>query len=78
MTSTYERRGGVQRWHVAAALGALVLAAFASLFIGVGDLTPADLLHDLGARLFTIGIGGPDYDLSRVEQWVRWRDGLNG
>ena len=35
-------------------------------------------LHDLGARLFTIGIGGPDYDLSRVEQWVRWRDGLNG
>ena len=38
------RRRGVQRWHVAAALVALVLAAFASLFIGVSDLTPADLL----------------------------------
>lgn len=34
-------------------------------------------LHDLGARLFTVGIGGPDYDLSVVEHWVRWRDGLN-
>ena len=55
MTSTDERRGGaaptgvrrrrgVQRWHVAAALVGLVLAGSASLFIGVGDLTPADLL----------------------------------
>ena len=38
------RRRGVQRRHVAAAVAALVLAAFASLFIGVSDLTPADLL----------------------------------
>ncbi len=38
------RRRGVQRWHVAVALGALALAASASLFVGVGDLTPADLL----------------------------------
>ena len=38
------RRRGVQRWHVAAALVALALAASASLFVGVGDLTPADLL----------------------------------
>jgi hypothetical protein len=27
--------------------------------------------------LFTIGLGGPDYDLSVVEPWVRWRDELN-
>ena len=39
------RRRGVQRWHVAAALVALVGAGSASLFVGVGDLTPADLLH---------------------------------
>ncbi|SFP65784.1 iron complex transport system permease protein [Geodermatophilus dictyosporus] len=38
------RRRGVQRWHVTAALAALVLAAAASLFVGVGDLTPADVL----------------------------------
>lgn len=34
----------------------------------------ADALVDAGATLFTIGVGGPDYDLSLVEQWVRWRD----
>ena len=27
----------------------------------------ADALHAAGARLFTLGIGGPDYDLTRVE-----------
>ena len=34
----------------------------------------ADALVQAGATLFTIGIGGPDYDLSLVEQWVAWRD----
>ncbi|MGA8046859.1 MAG: LLM class F420-dependent oxidoreductase [Dermatophilaceae bacterium] len=34
-------------------------------------------LYDLGARLFTMGLGGPDYDLSLVEPWLRWRDELN-
>jgi iron complex transport system permease protein len=42
------RRRGVRRRHVVAALAALVLASFASLFVGVSDLTPADLL-DPGA-----------------------------
>lgn len=31
-------------------------------------------LLDAGATLFTIGSSGPDYDLSLVERWVRWRD----
>jgi iron complex transport system permease protein len=55
MTSTSERprdaaparvrpRRGVQRWHVAAALALLLLGALGSLFIGVSDLTPLDLL----------------------------------
>ncbi|QIS23358.1 LLM class F420-dependent oxidoreductase [Nocardia terpenica] len=30
-----------------------------------------------GATLFTVGTGGPDYDLSQVEEAVRWRDGFN-
>ncbi|WP_225755672.1 LLM class F420-dependent oxidoreductase [Actinotalea sp. Marseille-Q4924] len=34
----------------------------------------ADALVAAGATLFTIGVSGPDYDLSLVEQWVRWRD----
>ncbi|WP_067695043.1 LLM class F420-dependent oxidoreductase [Nocardia jejuensis] len=27
-----------------------------------------------GATLFTVGTGGPDYDLSGVEEAIRWRD----
>ena len=34
-------------------------------------------LYDMGARLFTISVGGPDYDLAVVEPWLRWRDELN-
>lgn len=44
--------------------------------IGV-DAPPAEVadeLLDAGATLFTIGVGGPDYDLSLVREWVAWRD----
>jgi probable F420-dependent oxidoreductase len=34
----------------------------------------ADALVDAGVRLFTVGVGGPDYDLGRLRQWLRWRD----
>jgi len=34
----------------------------------------ADKLVDAGATLFTIGIGGPDYDMTLVREWVSWRD----
>lgn len=37
----------------------------------------ADALHAAGARLFTLGIGGPDYDLTRVEAALAWRDSKN-
>jgi probable F420-dependent oxidoreductase len=33
-----------------------------------------DALVEAGATLFTIGVGGPDYDLSLVREWVKWRD----
>jgi probable F420-dependent oxidoreductase len=38
---------------------------------------PAELGPDLlaaGASLFTVGLGGPSYDLSVVRDWVAWRD----
>jgi probable F420-dependent oxidoreductase len=38
---------------------------------------PAELGPDLlaaGASLFTVGLGGPSYDLSAVRDWVAWRD----
>ncbi|MCV2396051.1 LLM class F420-dependent oxidoreductase [Actinotalea sp. M2MS4P-6] len=34
----------------------------------------AEELVESGATLFTIGLDGPDYDLSLVRQWVEWRD----
>jgi probable F420-dependent oxidoreductase len=44
----------------------------------LGPAVEGQPLRDLGASLFTIGIGGPDYDLSVVEAWLRWREELNG
>ena len=35
-------------------------------------------LLDLGVTLFTVGVGGPDYDLSDLREWITWRDGING
>ncbi|SNS60069.1 iron complex transport system permease protein [Geodermatophilus pulveris] len=48
------RRRGVRRRHVAAALAALVVAALGSLFVGVSDVSPADLLDadEAGTRVF--------------------------
>ena len=31
---------------------------------------------DAGATLFTVGVGGPDYDLAPLARWVAWRDRL--
>jgi iron complex transport system permease protein len=39
------RRHGVRRWHIGLALLLLAAGALASLFIGVSDLTPLDLLE---------------------------------
>jgi len=31
-------------------------------------------LLGLGVTLFTVGVGGPDYDLSTLREWVAWRN----
>ncbi|RYV52544.1 LLM class F420-dependent oxidoreductase [Pengzhenrongella frigida] len=39
--------------------------------------SPSEIAEPLvaaGATLFTIGVGGPDYDLSLAREWVAWRD----
>ena len=37
-------------------------------------LAEADALIELGVRQFTVGVTGPDYDLSSAEALCRWRD----
>jgi len=39
----------------------------------VKDVALLDELHELGATLFTVGISGPDWDLSLVKEFVAWR-----
>jgi probable F420-dependent oxidoreductase len=38
------------------------------------DVGPAFV--EAGAGMFTLGVGGPDYDLSELRSWLRWRDSL--
>jgi probable F420-dependent oxidoreductase len=33
---------------------------------------------ELGATTFTVGLSGPDYDLTQVKKWIAWRDSVNG
>jgi len=33
-------------------------------------------LVEAGATLFTVGIGGPDFDLKTLRRWIEWRDSL--
>jgi probable F420-dependent oxidoreductase len=45
--------------------------------VGVGRHRPDEVgaeFLEAGARLFTVGLGGPDYDLSLLGKWVEWRD----
>jgi probable F420-dependent oxidoreductase len=34
-------------------------------------------LNELGVTLFTVGVGGPDYDLGLLRSWIEWRDKQN-
>ena len=38
----------------------------------------ADALLDAGVGLFTVGTGGPDFDMDLLRQWIRWRDERQG
>jgi len=38
------------------------------------QLAPAFL--EAGATLFTVGLGGPDYDLTKLKAWLAWRESL--
>ncbi|HEY5222140.1 MAG TPA: LLM class F420-dependent oxidoreductase [Microbacteriaceae bacterium] len=44
---------------------------------GIGDQSRLEAQHELGARLFTIGLKGPEIDLDQVRALVAWRDAAN-
>ncbi len=46
--------------------------------IGKRDESYADEILALGATMFSVGIGGPDYDFTNVTRWLAWRDAQNG
>jgi probable F420-dependent oxidoreductase len=42
-----------------------------------GSVAVAEALHAAGTRLFTLGLGGPRYDLGRLRDLLAWRDERN-
>jgi probable F420-dependent oxidoreductase len=47
--------------------------------VGTPSGPPAEVgppLVEAGVTLFTVGLGGPDYDVSRLRRWIEWRDSL--
>ncbi|MCW2498049.1 LLM class F420-dependent oxidoreductase [Jatrophihabitans sp.] len=47
--------------------------------VGTPDGDPAEVgpaLLAAGASLFTVGVGGPDYDLDKLKAWIDWRNSL--
>jgi hypothetical protein len=33
---------------------------------------------ELGVTMFTIGHGGPEFDLTELRTWIEWRNDQNG
>lgn len=47
---------------------------------GVGANEPDEHgpnLREQGVSLFTVAVGGPDYDFGLLEKWLKWRDAQN-
>ena len=47
-----------------------------SIGVDINRIDKAEALIEAGATEFTLAINGPDYDLSKVKEWISWRDSL--
>jgi probable F420-dependent oxidoreductase len=75
-TATLERKLGILAEH-GAAVGRDIGEIEISTELRNRSLAEAEDVRALGTTLFTIGISGPDYDLSPVKDWLAWRDSIN-
>jgi probable F420-dependent oxidoreductase len=75
-TATLERKLGILAEH-GASVGRDVSEIEISTEIGKRSIEEVEAQFALGATLFTIGITGPDYDLSGIPDWLSWRDSKN-
>ncbi|WNM25598.1 LLM class F420-dependent oxidoreductase [Demequina capsici] len=73
---TLERKLGILAKH-AEDVGRDVSEVEISTEIGKRTLAEVEEQVALGATLFTIGMTGPEYDMSGVAEWLSWRDGKN-
>jgi probable F420-dependent oxidoreductase len=73
---TLERKLGILAEH-GEAVGRDTSQIEISVEVARKSIEDADELRAHGATLFTLGITGPDYDLSRIPEWIAWRDSIN-
>lgn len=74
--ATLDRKLGILAEH-GRAVGRDISEIEISTDISNSTVHEADERYAVGATLFTLGISGPDYDLSAVGDWLAWRDEKN-
>jgi hypothetical protein len=77
--ATMERKVAVLRRHCAD-VGRDMPEIEISASVGGGP-SPAGEPHELGPKLrglgvslYTVGVSGPDYDITQLRRWIAWRD----
>jgi probable F420-dependent oxidoreductase len=73
---TYRRKVGILEGHCADVGRNPVDIEHSTELSRIGE-AEANGLADAGVTLFTLGIGGPDYDLTPLRTWAAWRDARN-
>jgi probable F420-dependent oxidoreductase len=74
--ATLERKVAILRQHCAD-VGRDPAEIEISVGVSGGPEELGPKLREHGASLFTVGVGGPDYDLSELRNWIAWRDTQN-
>jgi probable F420-dependent oxidoreductase len=75
--NTFTRKNGILDGHCAD-VGRDPGQIARSIGVSAPPAQVADGLVAAGATLFTIGIGGPNYDMGLLKEWIEWRDAQQG